>query len=241
MQHKPQRPYVPHPTPKTTGRVVPESEFRLSRPFVPGAERMQILETASPVAEPKSVASRDESFMPGIEQFVDTTARTVEPPAESRRDVYASELEEEAYELPPVEHFTDPLPSVGEFAPDNQNALIGEGADAMDYGAVGTKPPEPGEAGWVEDDWQQFDWRAAAALGDAPDAAASNDWATTDWDAAPPIPRERRPSAAQAIATALDHIAQRIRDGELALPSTSDLGDPAALAAKLAALLGARS
>jgi hypothetical protein len=47
-----------------------------------------------------------------------------------------------------------------------------------------------------------------------------------------------RPTAAQAIASALDQIAQRIRSGELAAGGATD---PATLAATLAAILGKRT
>jgi hypothetical protein len=93
---------------------------------------------------------------------------------------------------------------------------------------------------WIQEEWQQFDWRAAAALGDGVETEASNEWATTDWEVNPPAVREKKQSAAEAIASALDQIAQRIREGELSLPSPSILTDPSAIAASLAALLGAK-
>jgi hypothetical protein len=220
MQPKPERPYIPHLTPKSSPRIRSDSEFRLSRPFVPGGERETIaVESQSNTAHVAVAGSEREPVLRGIEEF----------------------LEDDAYDLPPIEHFTDPLPGVETFAPETEAASIEGNADGMDFASPETTAPVSGGAGWVEEDWQRFDWRAAAALGDAPDPLASNDWATTDWDAAAPTPRVRRPSAAHAIASALDQIAQRIRDGDLALPSPSDLGDPAAIAAKLAALLGVRS
>jgi hypothetical protein len=219
VQQKPQRPFVPHRTPQSSTGIATSSEFRLSRPFVPDAEQAQsIVGMSAAAVEATPIESEREPTLRGIEEFV----------------------HEDEYELPPIEHFTDPLPAVESFAPGNESAMI-EGADAMDYTSVGTSPPVPGSTGWVEEDWQNFDWRAAASLGDAPDAEATNDWASTDWDAATPLPRERRPSAAQAIATALDNIARRIRDGDLAPAAPGELGDPAAIAAKLAALLGVRS
>ncbi len=219
MQHRPQRPFVPHRTPKSSTGIATSSEFRLSRPFVPEAGQAQtVVWMAAGAAESTPIESDREPGLRGIEEFV----------------------HEDEYELPPIEHFTDPLPAVESFAPGNEGTMI-EGADAMDYTSVGTSPPVPGSAGWVEEDWQNFDWRAAAALGDAPDAAATNDWASTDWDAASPLPRERRPSAAQAIAHALDNIARRIRDGDIAPAEAGEVGDPTAIAAKLAALLGVRS
>lgn len=220
MPQKPQRPFVPHRTPNSSTGIATSTEFRLSRPFVPDAEQVQTaLGISAGEAEPTTIESEREPALRGIEEFVP----------------------EDEYELPPVEHFTDPLPRVESFAPSNEGAMIEGTADPMDYTSGGTLPPVPGSAGWVEEDWQHFDWRAAAALGDAPDAEATNDWATTDWDAAAPLPRERRPSAAQAIANALDTIARRIRDGDLAPPAPGELGDPTAIAAKLAALLGVTS
>jgi hypothetical protein len=185
--------------------------------------------------------SNHEPTLRGIEEFVHTYSETREPETLGARETSGPSVAEDEYELPPIEHFTDPLPAVESFAPGNEGAMIEGTGDPMDYTSIGTSPPVAGSAGWVEEDWQHFDWRAAAALGDAPDAEATNDWASTDWDAAGPLPRERRPSAAQAIANALDTIARRIRDGDLAPPGPGELGDPTAIAAKLAALLGVRS
>jgi hypothetical protein len=49
-----------------------------------------------------------------------------------------------------------------------------------------------------------------------------------------------RPTAAQAIASALDEIARRIRDGELVVPPSAAVPDPTSIAATLASLLGIR-
>ena len=248
MQQKPQRPFVPHRTPRSSPAISGRSEFRLVRPFVPGAEQEVVASMARGAVQAAHMEPAPEPVLRGIEEFVESlpeiveaTAYVASEPYGSGAESYESPLEDEEYELPPIEHFTDPLPAVEAFAPESEQALLDHGADAMDYGSVSTSPAIPGSAGWVDEDWQRFDWHGAASLGDAPDAAATNDWAATDWDAAAPIPRERRPSAAQEIAKALDHIAQRIRDGELPLPSSGDLGDPAGLAAKLAALLGVKS
>jgi hypothetical protein len=147
--------------------------------------------------------------------------------------------DEESNELPPVEHFLDPLPAVGSFAPDADGALMEESTVAVDVASPGpTSRPET-ETGWLVDDWQQYDWRAAATLGDGPESQASNEWATTDWEAGRPL-TSNKPSAAQAIANALDLIAQRIRDGDLSVPPPGALTDPAAIAATLAALLGVK-
>jgi hypothetical protein len=250
MQQKPHRPFVPHRTPKSSAGISSSADFRLARPFVPGAgQDVAVSWTAAAIVETTPVAPEREPVLRGIEEFVESLPEIVEATSYVAPDSYGSglegsyesPLEGDDYELPPIEHFTDPLPAVEAYAPETQRASMGREADAMDYGSVGTSPPVPGSAGWVDEEWQRFDWRAAAALGDAPDVQASTDWAATDWDAAAPTPRDRRPSTAQEIAKALDHIAQRIRDGDLPLPSTGDLGDPTAIAAKLAAILGVRS
>jgi hypothetical protein len=179
------------------------SDFALSRPFVPGAERERIA-----------------SF--GIETTVESREET---PAEE----YAAEDE-----LPPVEHFIDPLPDVGDFAADATTGL----QEDQTYGGADAPVEDAAATDWVETDWQQYDWRSAAALGDTGDNEASTAWAATEWDSSMPPVREPRPTPAQAIASALDQIAQRIRDGEL--PAPGGATDPKSIAATLAALLGIR-
>jgi hypothetical protein len=92
---------------------------------------------------------------------------------------------------------------------------------------------------WGDTDWAQYDWRSAAALGEA-DHAASSAWSETDWENASPPARDVRETAAKAIADALDGIARRIRDGELAIPAPGPGVNPATIAATLAALLGVK-
>ena len=220
MQQKPQRPFVPHRTPKASRHVTTQSEFRLSRPFVPGSSREEV--KAAPVSASVEMAltrQGSREHLPPIEAFLDN---------------------EESDELPPVEHFLDPLPAIGRFAPDAEGALIDESAVAVDYPQATATARPATETGWVVDDWQQYDWRAAAALGDGVEAEASNEWATTDWAVGAPAARDNPPSAAHAIANALDQIAQRIRKGELSVPSPGALTDPAAIASTLATLLGVR-
>jgi hypothetical protein len=159
-----------------------------------------------------------------IQDFLDLSARNVPPAApEFSSDDFSSELEEGADQLPPLEHFLDPLPRVGDPAPPS-DSLASE---------------------WANADWAQYDWRSVAALGESSEAVASNEWATTDWDGTGPraarSAKDARPTAAQAIASALDQIAQRIRDGDLAVPMPGGGTDPATIAATLAALLGIRT
>ena len=175
VQQKPQRPFVPHRTPKASRPVTTHSEFRLSRPFVPGLSREEAEATpVQPLAEFVATQRADREQLPPIEVFLDD-------------EVFPGE--EESHELPPVEHFLDPLPAVGSFAPDAEGALMDESAVAVDYTSAAETGRPATEAGWGVDDWQQYDWRAAATLGDGVESQASNEWATTDWDAGTRRPR----------------------------------------------------
>ena len=225
MQSRPPRPFVPHRTPKASRPVTIRSEFRLSRPFVPGSWREEIeASRVSASVEVTAPQRSDRDQLPPIEVFLDDQTLPVD---------------EESRELPPVEHFLDPLPAAGSFAPDVEGALIEESAVGVDYDSTAaTARPSMG-SGWVVDDWQQYDWRSAATLGDGVESQASNEWATTNWEAGTQSARTTL-SAAQALANALDQIAQRIREGELSVPPPGALTDPAAIAATLAALLGVK-
>jgi len=238
----PLRPFVPHRTPPRPRPAVGSSEFRLARPFVSGAEAERggtDQRGPAPTASAESAAS-----LQPIQDFLHRSSGNPAPAAaESRRDEFSAEFDEPSAELPPVEHFLDPLPEVGEFEENAPQAI-----DAPWAGQQSTVPGSgasetPGSE-WAITDWQQYDWRSVAALGETGESAASNAWATTDWDATGPrpanAPKSERPTAAQAIASALDQIAQRIRDGELAVPMPGSATDPATIAATLAALLGIR-
>jgi hypothetical protein len=225
VPQRPQRPFVPHRTPKASRPVTTHSEFRLARPFVPGSPREEDeAPRVSALAEVTAPQPVDRKQLPPIEIFLDDEATTAD---------------EESRELPPVEHFLDPLPPVHSFAPDVEGALIDESAAALEYPSAAPTTRPVTENGWLVDDWQQYDWRGAATLGDGVESLASNDWATTNWDVGSPGARHNL-SAAQALADALDQIARRIRDGDLSVPPPGALTDPAAIAATLAALLGVK-
>jgi hypothetical protein len=240
VPQKPQRPFVPHRTPTTPRPAIITSEFRLAPPFVPGSRRdvgapMQQSDAAIIESAPVDVPLRS------IDAYLDTSPTPVAAYAQDTNDdPYAAELDDEPDELPPVEHFIDELPAVDRFAPEEGpsqgNGASGSGAG--DSGGAGSRS-EPSDAGWLETDWQHYDWRAAAALGDAPNEEASSAWATTDWGGTVPKAEDLRQPAADAIAAALNEIARRIREGNLALPGGSTT-DPAAIAATLAALLGVK-
>ena len=222
MPRKPPRPFVPHHTPTTARAPITVSEFRLYRPFLPGGEGG----TVEPVAFADSDAAVHEQREPSgslrpIADFVDAS--------------------DEPDELPPVEHFLDPLPPVDQFAPDTEGRASDAWSTAGEaLGSTGAHAPDASESGWGETDWQHYDWRAAAALGETSVNEATTAWAATDWDATGHRQREPRQSAANAIATALDEIARRIREGDLTSSGPGPMTDPATIAATLAALLGVR-
>lgn len=242
MVQKPERPFVPHRTPKTARPTIGASEFRLYRPFFPGAQR-ETVESIPPISASSMVETQSTNPAPirSIEEFLDTSPKRATPYAQaSSTSPYAAESDDRPEQLPPVEHFLDPLPVVEHFAPDAEGALSDAWPATGGEAAGRSQPVESKESGWLETDWQDFDWRAAAALGEGPDADASRAWATTDWDGISPPSRESGQTAAQAIATALDQIAQRIREGELAVPGSGAIADPSKIAATLAALLGVK-
>ena len=234
MPQSPQRPYVPHRTPTRAQPAVSSADFSLSRPFVPDAARLSGAVYESVV----SISPDVESSVPSIDSFL-VTPRPA--PLPQPVDVYDEELTEEPEELPPLEHFLDPLPSITDFSGSVSQIQIADASDFPDTVAAADSPAAA-DTGWVETDWQRYDWQSIAALGDTEraQAEASNAWATTDWEVPPPRMAESARTPVDAIATALDKIAERIRNGDLGVPGAGDVADPATIAATLAALLGVR-
>lgn len=215
MPRRPQRPFVPHHTPTSARPPITAPEFRLYRPFLPGSER-------------------------GID-FLHTPPTAADYQQNTGGDFYSSEAAEEPDELPPVEHFLDPLPPVSDFEPEAEGHLSNAWpTGGNDLASTGAPAPDPSASGWGETDWQHYDWRGAAALGQASVDEASTAWAATDWEGKSHRARAPRQSAADAIATALDEIARRIREGDLSPSGPGPMTDPATIAATLAALLGVR-
>ena len=234
MAAAPHRPFVPHRTPTRERPAVGASEFRLARPFIPGTQPAPIEKAQRPPAS--AARAKLESPMQPIEDFLHPSPRSpaTDAPATSVDD-YAPGYYEEGSELPPVEHFLDPLPR------EDQGAEISNAFDSHPTGnespATGAPPSSSLAEEWASTDWQQYDWRSLAALGESGEVAATNAWAETDWEGTGPRAdresKKEQPAASQAIARALDQIAQQIRDGEL----SGSAADPAAIAATLAALL----
>ncbi len=188
-------------------------------------------------ASPSATRGESTHSLPGIGDFLDRSPPSAAPAMSEWDDKsYGPVNGEDADEIPPLEHFMDPLPGIGEYSRDAAKAFDAA-LSQTDEGPM-LNAPAPDVSGWVETDWQQFDWRAAAALGEGAESAASNDWAATNWDAGTPRAKDMQPSTAQAIASALDQIARQIREGQLGVPAPGTVADPATLAATLAALLG---
>jgi len=206
-------------------------------PFVPGASREAVAVNVPPGSTTVAEAQSDVNVLRPIEDFLDASppsAPAYQPAVEDLPDV--ADFEDEADELPPVEHFIDSLPDVDEFGSASEPGSTGNGTAGENASIAHVSASEPD---WGETDWQHYDWRAAAALGETANVEASSAWATTDWDAGAPRAGELRKTAAHAIAKALDEIAQRIRAGEVVAPGNGAL-DPTNIAATLAALLGAK-
>ncbi|OLE16256.1 MAG: hypothetical protein AUG20_01515 [Gemmatimonas sp. 13_1_20CM_3_60_15] len=233
MPQSPQRPYVPHRTPTRGQPAISTSDFMLSKPFVPDAELVRNALMAPPEQSGPVPA---ESTVPSIESFLVAAHPTSSQPA----DAFEQEIGEELEELPPLEHFLDPLPPISEFSSESAESYVGASPDFPDT-SVGRETSATADSDWVATDWQRYDWKSAGALGETEraQAEASDAWATTDWEVPAARHTERAQNPADAIATALDGIAERLRNGDLGLPGAA-VSDPATVAATLAALLGVR-
>jgi hypothetical protein len=233
MPQSPQRPYVPHRTPTRGQPAISTSDFMVSKPFVPDADMLRSALMA-PSAEPVSEGA--ESTVASIESFMVRAG----PASTQSAEAFEPDVGEELEELPPLEHFLDPLPPISDFSSEPAESYTETSTDFPDTTAE-REAIATAESEWVATDWQRYDWQAAGALGETEraQADASNAWATTDWEVSAPKQVDRTKNPADAIATALDKIAERLRNGDLGLPGAA-VSDPATIAATLAALLGVR-
>ena len=229
MPQSPQRPYVPHRTPTRGQPAISTSDFMMSKPFIPDADLVRNALMAPAV---EAVSGPNESTVPSIESFLVTARPSAAQPAIAFEQAIGEELEE----APPLEHFLDPLQPISDFSSEPA-----EPSTDFPDSSVGREANAAADSDWVATDWQRYDWQSVAALGDTEraQAEASNDWATTDWGVPAPKHADRTKTPPDAIATALDQIAERIRKGDLGLPGAA-VSDPATIAATLAALLGVK-
>ena len=74
MPQKPQRPFVPHRTPKTARPTIRASEFRLYRPFLPGSQR-ETVESVLTIKAAEAIEVQSSSSVPlrPIEDFLATS------------------------------------------------------------------------------------------------------------------------------------------------------------------------
>lgn len=266
MQHTPQRPFVPDSTPSAPRKPTGPAIFKLARPFIHGAQRLELS------TKNRTAADQVPPSLPPVRSAPPPLPLKYDPPVEARlapsiaaqdraadaisqsnaiaepeslasiqlylqtEPVYArdaSTFDENSSEPPPVEHFMDAPEGAGSAAEGNGELMTeAPGFEDTDVGAENLE--------WGDTDWLQYDWRSAAALGEAADSEASSAWSETDWENASVPVRRARATTAKAIADALDAIARRIRDGELVVPSPGSGADPAAIAATVAALLGVK-
>jgi hypothetical protein len=233
----PHRPFVPHRTPTKPVAAISSAEFRVARPFVPGTEKASVEPVRTTVSSESSLEVS--SSLRSIQDYLEFASPGAAPAARETSADLASPRVEEHEELPPLEHFIDPLPAVSDFAPEGSGDYTGDAEIRYEQEAGAGQPAGGPASDWADTDWQRYDWRAAAALGESADPDASKAWATTDWEAGSRA-KAARPSASHALASALDHIAQQIRDGELGVTGPGTITDPATIAATLAALLGIR-
>jgi hypothetical protein len=249
VSQTPQLPFIPRTSVERTDTPAHNAPFRLARPFVHGTSRDAVELTASADTTLATREGEGERPLPPIEEFLLTTAeQAAETYAPTATPFDYPSRANADYELPPLEHFLDELPVVDSFAPAADEIGAGKSGPAtLDfhdaYGQFADANPvvdTSTDAGWVDTDWQRYDWNGAAALGEGSNAEALEAWSETDWESKPPRAGDVRETAAQAIANALDHIANRIRHGELAVQPADLVTDPAAIAATLAALLGVR-
>ncbi|MEO8944967.1 MAG: hypothetical protein ABI338_00610, partial [Gemmatimonadaceae bacterium] len=85
---------------------------------------------------------------------------------------------------------------------------------------------------WVAEERDAFDWHGVANLTVAPADAqrAADDWSTTEW--------ERSSGSVQDhVAALVAQVARRVRNGELEILGSKQMGTEAALVAVLSALL----
>jgi len=241
VKHTPQRPFVPTPASNPPIASPGGATFRIAHPFVHGAKPARTVTATRKPAEPAPVPPAARSAPPPL-RLVYVPPAEVERLSPIEDFLHArtpaqgepAGIEDYGYELPPVEHFMDAPPGDPSVAFEVNDEPV-----AQTPGSAPSGGPDTSE--WSEADWQQFDWRSAAALGDATNPEASSAWLETNWEKAPPKGRDGpAETAAKAIADALDGIARRIREGDLSLPSPGSINGPGDIAATLAKLLGVK-
>lgn len=154
-------------------------------------------------------------------------------------------------ELPPITHFvydrqTDPSEPVFEpvtYDPKPRETVPQSMEWSPAYSAGRMTPPTEREesVSWILEEWEQYDWKAAATLTADPEIiAAQQAWGDLDWDEDERAATGSRQRTPEMVATILEGIANRVRSGDVRVNGSPGMTDAAALTAVLAALLGVK-
>jgi hypothetical protein len=211
--------------------------------LVPGARLDTPLHVPAVVAEPET--------LPSIDQFL--LEPTADDGAATMAALFAAtepegELEAEAIDHHDVSASAGPTTSEGDepWAIAEASEELAELADGLIGRTSTVETASDAEASSMEpwtDDERWMDIMPALQTPGGPDLAGETAWARAFSE--PPAPLTPAPLPAgdtEAAAASLEAIARRLRAGELDVPGyRGERGDAAALAAALAALLGARS
>ena len=135
-------------------------------------------------------------------------------------------------DLPLIEQFRDELPSIEDYV---EEGLL----QAEVVPAAAVVPAERDAEGWAISGWQSYDWNSLAQLGPAASDSTMPEetWNAEPWPAS--VTADPGPSADE-VAAALDHIAQRIRSGDVPIDQFRSSPPEAAMAAVIAAMLRLR-
>src|SRR4051812_18644544 len=149
-----ERPFIPSSTRMPLRATASATEFHLARPFVHGAT----------TAAPATKGAVSSVSLPSIDDFLETTPSAVESYTSPVDALDFTGETQNSYDLPPVEHFVDPLPLVDALARDGSDMVVAEaretnvGDEAIgEYQASGSEMFGLEETGWVDTGWQQFD------------------------------------------------------------------------------------
>lgn len=222
-------------------------------PFVPRPWRSEVRGSALMREQASSAAASAEgaqASLPWIDAYLAADAETTGAPAADRGAVAAVAADRSGPsatdDTTVGEGETWPLDEAGE-----QVSALAHDLDHVDAAeaepAAEPHPLDPGRGRpvqmWNEDEWMDImPAKAMSMPSDEPTAWAVMARQQAEREVADQVADDAAAiRQAEAAAKALEQLAQRVRTGDLPLPSFQpDLGDAAALAATLAALLGVR-
>jgi hypothetical protein len=174
-----------------------------------------------------------------VDEFVQRTSRSPWGTYEAQ-----SEVSGEPHAAPASLPLEPDLLAIEHRSPSGaEDAIVNEvvePAEAWAASAAGPREGAPPAAepspvapeGWVAEERDAFDWKAAANLAVPPaeEQRAADEWSSTEWD-------RSSGSVQEHIATVLAQVSRRVRAGELEVQGSKQMGPEAAIVAVLAALL----